>query len=336
MKVLSIIVPAYNSQEYLDQVMQSLLVEQEQVEILIIDDGSTDNTGNLADDYERKYPTCVRAIHQKNGGHGEAVNTGILYATGRYLKVVDSDDWVDKEAYHKIINQLNQFTEEKEIDLLISNYVYEKQGAKRKKVVKYTSALPKNEVFGWKNVSFSKGQYLLMHSVIYRTQLIKDSGLRLPKHTFYVDNLFVFEPLLHVKKMYYLDVDFYRYFIGREDQSVNEEKMIAQIDQQLFVNKRMIDFYNRMEDVSFDLRNYLFNYLEIITIVSSVLLIKDNTQESLWKKEQLWYYIEENNPSLYEKMRYRFTGRVLTKHGITMRYFTINIYKMLQKLYGFN
>lgn len=133
MKVLSIIVPAYNSQEYLDQVMQSLLVEQEQVEILIIDDGSTDNTGDLADDYERKYPTCVRAIHQKNGGHGEAVNTGILYATGRYLKVVDSDDWVDKEAYHKIINQLNQFTEEKEIDLLISNYVYEKQGAKRKK-----------------------------------------------------------------------------------------------------------------------------------------------------------------------------------------------------------
>lgn len=136
--------------------------------------------------------------------------------------------------------------------------------------------------------------------------------------------------------MYYLDVDFYRYFIGREDQSVNEEKMIAQIDQQLFVNKRMIDFYNRMEDVSFDLRNYLFNYLEIITIVSSVLLIKDNTQESLWKKEQLWYYIEEKNPSLYEKMRYRFTGRILTKHGITMRYFTINIYKMLQKLYGFN
>ena len=82
---------------------------------------------------------------------------------------------------------------------------------------------------------FMIGQYILMHSVIYRTQLLKECGLELPKHTFYVDNIFVYQPLPHVKNMYYLDVNFYRYFIGRTDQSVNESVMIGRIDQQLRV-----------------------------------------------------------------------------------------------------
>ena len=82
-----------------------------------------------------------------------------------------------------------------------------------------------------------------MHSVIFRTQLLKDCGLHLPEHTFYVDNIYVFEPLLHVNTMYYLDVNFYRYYIGRADQSVNETVMISRLDQQIRVNKIMIDFY---------------------------------------------------------------------------------------------
>ena len=85
------------------------------------------------------------------------------------------------------------------------------------------------------------GKYILMHSVIYRTGLLRDCGLELPKHTFYVDNLFVYQPLPHVQTMYYMDVNFYRYFIGREDQSVHEDVMIRRIDQQLFVNRIMID-----------------------------------------------------------------------------------------------
>lgn len=81
-----------------------------------------------------------------------------------------------------------------------------------------------------------------MHSVIFRTKLLKDCGLKLPEHTFYVDNIFVFEPLPYVKKMYYMDVNFYRYYIGRADQSVNEQVMIGRIDQQLKVNKIMVDY----------------------------------------------------------------------------------------------
>lgn len=152
----------------------------------------------------------MRAIHQENGGHGEAVNTGIRNAQGIFFKVVDSDDWVDAEAYQKILATLRELVGNgSQLDMLISNFVYEKEGAKHKKVMKYTSAIPKEKLFTWKDVRhFSKGQYILMHSVIYRTQLLRDCGLELPKHTFYVDNLFVYVPLPYVKNMYYLDVDF--------------------------------------------------------------------------------------------------------------------------------
>ena len=103
MKLLSIAIPCYNSQDYMESCIESLLVGGEEVEILIVDDGSSDRTAEIADDYARKYPTIVKAIHQENGGHGEAVNAGIRNATGLYFKVVDSDDWVNKEAYVQIL-----------------------------------------------------------------------------------------------------------------------------------------------------------------------------------------------------------------------------------------
>lgn len=155
------------------------------------------------------------------------MTAGIHKAKGHYLKVVDSDDWVEPMAYRKIIDCLEKsIQEENELDLLISNYVYEKVGAWHKKAVRYRRNLPVNEVFVWDKVHLPKGKYLLMHVIIFRTQLLKDIDLQLPKRTFYVDNLFAFEPMTHVKKIRYLDVDFYRYYIGREDQSVNEKKMI--------------------------------------------------------------------------------------------------------------
>ena len=235
MKVLSIAVPCYNSAAYMDHCISTLLHGGDEVEILIVDDGSAkDNTAEIADKYEKMYPGICRAIHQENGGHGCAVCTGLAHATGVFFKVVDSDDWVNEEAYDKILETLRRFTMTNEqLDLLVSNFVYEKEGAEHKKVMRYHHALPVEQLISWEEIGhFRIGQYILMHSVIYRTQLLKDCGLELPKHTFYVDNIFVYQPLPHVKTLYYLDVDFYRYYIGREDQSVNEQVMIGRIDQQ--------------------------------------------------------------------------------------------------------
>lgn len=338
MKILSIAIPSYNSEAYMAKCIESLLPGGEDVEILVINDGSSDETGVIADEYERKYPGIVRAIHQENGGHGEAVNAGLRNASGLYYKVVDSDDWVDEQAYLKILDTLKQQLGGPDtIDMLISNFIYDKVGVKRKKVMQYRAAFPREEIFGWDQVRYlRKGHYILMHSVIYRTQLLRECELTLPKHTFYVDNLFVFQPLPYVKNMYYLDVNFYHYFIGREDQSVNEKVMIKRIDQQLRVNKIMIDSMAEQKISNKKLRQYMINYLDIIMTVSSIMLIRSGTDENFEKKQELWQYLKKADFGLYYKIRTGILGRTVNLPGKGGRQVSVAAYKMTRKFFGFN
>ena len=338
MKYITFAVPCYNSQEYMKNCIDSLLEGQDLVEIIIVDDGSKDNTAAIADEYAAKYPDIVKAVHQENGGHGEAVNTGLRNATGLYFKVVDSDDWVNKEAYLAILDKLREITGGPQtLDMMISNFVYEKQGAKRKKVMRYKSYMPENKIFTWKEMGrMPVGKYILMHSVIYRTGLLRDCGLELPKHTFYVDNLFVYQPLPHVQTMYYMDVNFYRYFIGREDQSVHEDVMIRRIDQQLFVNRIMIDTIAGAKNIEKNIRRYMLRYLDIIMAVSSIMLIRSGTEENLNKKKDLWKYLKNADIRIYRKLYMGILGRGVNLPGGSGRKIAVEIYKVVQKLYGFN
>ena len=339
MKLLSVAIPCYNSEAYMEHCIQTLLSGGEEMESIIVDDGSVkDRTPEIADEYARRYPTICKAVHQENGGHGEAVNTGLRNASGIFFKVVDSDDWVNEDALLKVLETLRRFVYGKEtLDMLVSNFVYEKEGARRKKVMKYHTAFPKDRVFGWDDVKFfMTGQYLLMHSVIYRTELLRQCGLELPKHTFYVDNIFVFQPLPYVKNIYYLDVNFYRYYIGREDQSVNEAVMIGRIDQQLRVTKLMLGYYDVTKISSRKLRSYMTQYLEIMMTVSSVLAIKSETKENLEKKAELWQYLKKLNLRLYLKLRLGFLGQGCNLPGKGGRKLLLLGYKITQKFYGFN
>lgn len=338
MKLLSIAVPCYNSQEYMRKCIDSLLAGGERVEILIIDDGSTDDTAAIADEYAKEHPDIVKAIHQENGGHGAAVNTGMKQAAGLYFKVVDSDDWVKQEAFHTILDTLEELIGGPEtLDMMISNFVYEKQGAKRKRVMRYRGYLPQGCVFGWNDIRhMPTGKYILMHSVIYRTQLLRECKLELPRHTFYVDNLFVFQPLSHVRKMYYLDVNFYRYFIGREDQSVHEDIMIQRIDQQLLVNRLMVDSLASKRIENRRLRQYMTSYLDIIMTVSSIMLIRSQSDENFEKKKDLWRYLRNADVHLYRKIRYSLMGRCVNLPGKSGREVSVAVYRIAQKFYGFN
>ena len=321
----------------MEHCINSLLPGGEDVEILVVDDGSKDRTAEIADEYERKYPGIVRAIHQENGGHGEAVNAGIRNATGLFFKVVDSDDWVDEEAYLKILAKLKELAGgDTVLDMFIANYVYEKEGAQHKRVMRQTG-FPQDRVFTWSDIRhFHKGHYILMHSVIYRTELLRACGLELPKHTFYVDNIYVYKPLPHVRTMYYMDVDFYRYFIGREDQSVNEKVMISRIDQQIRVNKIMIDDVDLHKVTNLKCRKYMINYLEIITVVSTIMLIRSGTEENLEKKRELWKYIKDKDIALFHKLRHGIMGQTMNLPGKGGRKISVAAYRLSQKVVGFN
>lgn len=336
-KLLSFIVPCYNSADYMERCLKTLLLGGDQVEIVIVDDGSTDETAHIADQYAEKYPTVVKAVHQENGGHGAAVTTGIYHAQGLYLKVVDSDDWLDDKALLKVLATLQNFSQEgQQLDMLITNFVYDKVGVKHKKTMTYPH-LPKRRVFSWDKFKLHSGHYLLMHSVIYRTSLLRDQvQLRLPKHCFYVDNLYVFEPLPAVKNMYYLNLPLYHYFIGRDDQSVHENVMIRRIDQQLAVNRRMIDFFVDQVDQKSRCGRYMRSYLEIITTISSVLLVRGGSREQLAKRDDLWNYLKHKDIHLYRQLKRRPFGRAVRVSSKLGRKMTVEFYKIGQKLYGFN
>ena len=319
-KILSVAVPCYNSQDYMRKCIDSILVGGEEVEIIIVNDGSTDDTAKIAEEYKRMYPSIVKVVHKENGGHGDAVNYGIANATGFYFKVVDSDDWLSSEPLKKVLSVLREFAwaaeneeREPELDVLISNYVYDKVGRKKKRVMRYTGALEEDKLLTWDSarIKFRQYQYVLMHSVIYRTKILKDIKLSLPKHTFYVDNIFVFVPMMYVNTLMYVNVDLYRYFIGRADQSVNEQTMVKRIDQQIYINKELINYFTKKKNLNKQLYTFLLQYLEMMMCVSSIICIVGGTEECLEKKKKLWAYLKYKDKKLYREVRHALLGVVM-------------------------
>ena len=339
MKILSFCVPCYNSEAYMRKCIDSLLVGGDDVEIIIVDDGSKDSTAVIADEYAASYPEIIKVVHQENGGHGEAVNTGLKNATGLYYKVVDSDDWLDEESLRKVIEVLKGFAyNRKRVDLVICNYVYEHVEDQTSKVIRYSHVLPENKVFGWNQVGrFRMDQNLLMHSMIYRTRVLREAGLELPKHTFYVDNLFAYVPLPYVRSLYYMNVDLYRYYIGRSDQSVNESVMIGRIDQQILVNKMMFDAFSLPDDVfNKRLARYMMSYLAMICLVTSIMLTISGTEENIQKRRDLWNYFKENDYGMYLRLRTGLRGMVSNPPGVISSSIMRKGYYLAQKIYKFN
>lgn len=338
MKLLTVAIPCYNSQDYMEHAVETALVGGEDVEIILVNDGSSDKTAEIADRLQKEHQTIVRAIHQENGGHGAAVNTGLANASGLYYKVLDSDDWFDRGAFLKILDVLRSFVEDGSgVDMLLANYVYEKPSLHKHKVIRYDGVFPENQVFTWNDVKrFKISQNILMHSVIYRTKMLRDCQLELPRHTFYVDNIFVYNPLPFVKKMYYVNADLYRYFIGRDDQSVNEKVMIGRIDQQIKVNKLMIDAYDLTKIKNKKLRDYMVKYLTMMMTVSSVFLIKEGSEESLLKREELWEYLKNKNKIMYRMINKMALSKPMQFRSKAGRKIVVWGYSLSQKIYGFN
>ena len=340
-KLITFAVPCYNSAAYMDHCIETILQGGEDIEIILVDDGSTkDDTPAICDRYAQQYPDTVRVIHQENSGHGEGVNQGIRNARGAYYKVVDSDDWLDVPALRKVLDKLRQFVrDQKPVDMMVSNYVYEHAEDNTRRVMHYRNVFPVGRVFGWDHIGrFRPSQYLLMHSVIYRTQLLRDCGLELPKHTFYVDNIFVYQPLPWVKNIYYMDVDLYRYFIGRADQSVNEKVMVGRVDQQVRITRIMIDAHN-LREVSAQhkkLGRYMFSYLAMMMTISSIFLEIAGTPECLGSKTELWEYLRTVDSGIYHRMKYLAVSAVGNFPGYQGRRLSVGLYRLARRIYKFN
>ena len=205
-KTLTFVVPAYNMTEYLERCVESLIASKrnDDIEVLIVDDGSSDGTLEMAKTFEARNPGIVRAIHQENKGHGGAVNTGIAAASGMYVKVVDADDWVGPESLEQVMAVLRgEVGKGEPLDMLVTNYVYDKVGKRNKHVVNFRHAMEPGKRLTWDDLGhFGLTEYILMHALIYRTAVVRESKMQLPEHTFYVDFIYAYQPFPWVKSLH--------------------------------------------------------------------------------------------------------------------------------------
>ena len=188
------------------------------------------------------------------------------------------------------------------VDLFISNYVYEKVYEGTHTAIGYKFALPRKKIFSWDQIGhFRLDQNLLMHSLCYRTDVLRESNLPMPPHTFYVDNIYAYVPLPRCKTMYYADIDLYRYFIGREGQSVNEATMVKRLDQQFRVTRIMMESYHLYSDVeSSRLRSYMMGYFTMMMAICSVLTKLSEEDCADERLKTLW-----NDLKAYDERMYR-------------------------------
>ncbi len=336
MKDITFVVPCYNSQEYMKRCINSLLGCGNAGEIIIVNDGSTDATGEIADHYETLYPEIIKVVHKRNGGHGSGVNAGLRLASGRFFKVVDSDDWLDEKALHTVLKCLQMW--EDKVDMMVCDYVYDHLYENRQRSAGFGNVFPRDRICGWQDMRrFGPSQYLIMHALIFRTAILKQSNVNLPEHTFYVDNLFAYKPLPNVKNILYIKEELYHYFLGRDDQSVTEESYKKRIDQQILVTKMVADSVDLREvkNVSPKLAAYMMRNVSVMLSICCIYLLMINTNEALKKRRALWQYIKEKDKSLYRKMRYTTICGFTYLPGKTGRVLTLKGYKIAKKIYQF-
>ncbi|MBM6774062.1 glycosyltransferase family 2 protein [Olsenella profusa] len=342
-KTITFGIPCYNSADYMDHCIESILEGTgyaEDVEIVIVDDGSAkDDTPAKADAWAARHPSLIKAVHQENGGHGAAVMKALANASGVYFKNVDSDDWVDADAVMALLEQLRRFVEIGDpVDLVITNYVYEHVEDDTRNVVDYRHVLPVGRVFTWNDMGhFMMWQYLLMHALTYRVEVLREAGLKMPPHTFYVDNIYAYVPFPKCRSLYYLDVDVYRYFIGREDQSVNDKVLTSRVDHYWRVARVMMHAYHVYQDVdSVKLRSYMMNYFTIIMAICSVFSKKSDRPDAMDELQALWDELKAYDTRMYRRARHGVVGLATNLPGTVGRALTLAGYRVAQKLVKFN
>ena len=336
MKLLSITVPCYNSQDYMENCLKSLLVGGEKVEIIIIDDGSRDNTGAIADEYAAKYPGIVKVVHQENGGHGEGINQGLAHATGKYFKVVDSDDTLSSD-FPAFLEKLEQCEQSGGVDLFVTNYYYVHTDGKGDRSIDYANALPQDRLFTWKDIrSFRPYQLLTIHSCTFRTEAMRKWNRELPKHIFYEDNLMVCQTLPYIEKLYYMNADLYRYWIGRPDQSVQKNVMMKRYTHQLIVAQRCFEAF-RLDDIQERrLKKYLKHELYMMFGIGILYTRLHKSRDADRDLEQMWQGCRHHDKKWANHFRYRTSLGLICVPGWFGWWLSSAVYWFANKVVRFN
>lgn len=319
-KILTIGVAAYNVEKTIESCIISMLNSKvnNDIEILVVNDGSTDNTAKVVQQFVNKYPDTVKLINKKNGGHGSTINSAVKYATGKYFKMVDGDDSLEKKGLCSLLKKLKENTT---VDIIFSPYFTVDINTGDKKKIGYLKGTDKMYL---NNVntslkSFYKNLFVAMHGITYRTSLLKNSKYHIDEHCFYVDVEYTIYYLINARKILLLDEPVYDYSIGSSTQSIDAKVKIKRRDQHLHVCKSLVSFYEAEKN---NVPNYIADMIKknIVNMILcneyTLLMSLPSTRDSYKEIREFDTYLKEKsldlyNPNLYTGIRGLNSGKKL-------------------------
>ena len=335
--LVTFVVPCYNSAAFMSRAVDSLLAASQPCEILLINDGSRDNTGDVAREYASRYDNVI-AIDQENANWGGVVNNALARARGAYFKVLDSDDYFEVGALCRVLDALSLKVADGDApDLLITNYVYDHLASNSERIMQYRSFFPHGRVFTWGEMGRQGlDKFIMIHAAWYKTAILRESGVQLPTKVSYMDSILLLHPMPYVKTLLYLNIEPYHYIIGREGQSVEIEVVKKNIDQQLLATRLAIEDtdYAALNEREPNCATLMSGYVSCMMSTSTVHLYMIGTPEAIRKNRELWDYLRDRNPTLYEQVRHSWAGRAYRKTAFG-RLLARGGYTIAKKIYKF-
>ena len=320
-KILTITVPSYNVEKYLNETIPHFLDERilDDIEVLIVNDGSKDSTQKIACEFETKYPDTVRAIEKPNGGHGSTINRGIKEAKGKYFKVVDGDDWVDTEEFVKFVEKLK--TEDSDIILTPFKRVFIDVNREEDALIK--DLVPEKQ-YKFDEITDVLGISFQMHSITFKTSILKKIP-SIRENSFYVDQEYNIYPIPYVNTVTAYSFNVYRYRLGSTEQSMNVKNMQK--------NRKM------HENVTMDLLNY---YLDIKgKNPAKDILVKRRVAGMCERQIRIWLSMDVSEETKDDLNKFLKTVKsksdeiyksIPGKKALLLRIFGIKAYKLTSKI----
>lgn len=316
MKELSIVVPAYNSEKFLHICLDSMVGLDDRLEVIVVNDGSKDNTLQVAKTYMERFPDQVVVINKENGGHGSGINAGLEVAQGRFFKVVDSDDWIESDNLPIILDAL----ESSDSDAVVTGYKSMNIGSGN--VIEYPVLLPSGEKTERERkygVEISMEKFSLIfsqmatsygfHGLCYRTDFLRSMDFRMSEKVYFEDQEYAVLPFLHVNKILLLPYFLYDYQIGNVNQSVDYQNQAKRANDLKQVYTKMMDYYHFNKPVD-EYRRHFFRKRLSISLVSyyaTVLVKSDDKRNGRKEAEGLRIYVKHLEPNIqqYAEGRYQ-------------------------------
>lgn len=331
MKVLTVIIPSYNTEKYIDECLPTLLKGgTDDVEILLVNDGSSDNTLQKIRKYESKYSNIIRVIDKENGGHGSVINVGITEARGKYFKVIDGDDWVDPNTFSRLIKDLRNT----DVDLVLNSYITHNVINNRDKIIRQKGIRPSKE-FLFDDIANRIG-YLALHGITYKTSIFRDNKIKMQENCFYEDAEYDIYPVIHIQSMIYYDYPVYVYRIGSLTQSVNSSNVVKNKKMLNTIVNNLVNFFSNIpDDISHEKNEYIKKQIsDVIKNMYGVYLKMPIGEEAFNEMHNFDQWLKSHSDILYASTN-TLSVRMLRLNFYSLYVVGCKLFELMRKKRGF-